>query len=258
MKKYLLIMLLLVSSAAVVCAGTIEDELRQLAEAELAEQATPVVEAFHSLINQGLYHNAAAHGLPGFDIGFKALLVQIPDDKQTGLLETTELSTLLMPVVQGSIGLINGFQVTGRFFTLDIGDVGKMTLFGGGARFELNEIVDIPLLAPRVSLQYFFNHFAMGDVATSSSSSYDLIVSKKLFVIEPYAGIGYSTTKMGFEYSIEDIQPVVDVSSEIETSSTRMALGFNWIPFPLLRMNAEYSLLSGYQQASMGLIISFL
>jgi hypothetical protein len=259
MKKYLLITLLIISTAAVAFAGSIEDELKQLAEDQLVEEATPIVEAFHSLINQSLYHNAAAHGLPGFDIGVKAMYLQIPDDKQTGLLETADVAVLALPVLQGSIGLLHGFQVTGRFFTADLGDAGKLTLYGGGARFELNEIVDIPLVAPKVAVQYFYNHFALGDVATSGSSSFDLIVSKKLFVIEPYAGVGFSTTTMAFDYSLEDLPVPVDITADIETNSTRMAFGLNWIPLPLVRFNVEYSLLSGYTpQASAGLIISFL
>jgi hypothetical protein len=259
MKRYLLMVLLLVSSASIVFAGSIEDELQLLLGGELEEAATPVVDAFHSLMNQGLYHNAASHGLPGFDIGVRAMMLQIPDDKQEGLLDTLDVSTLALPVLQGSVGLMKGFQLTGRFFAADLGDAGKITLFGGGARFEVNEIVDIPLVAPRVSVQYFYNHFALGDVASSGSSSFDVIVSKKLFVIEPYAGLGYSSTTMEFDYMIETGVPIpIKVTREIEASSTRMAVGFNWIPLPLFKINAEYSLLSGYQQLSAGLIISFL
>ena len=258
MKRQLLLVLLLAGTVATAQAGSIEDEIFQLAEDELVEQATPIVEAFHGLLNQGLYHNASSHGFPGFDFGVKAMFLQIPDDKQLGVLATAEVSTLALPVIQGSVGLMHGFQVTGRFFTADLGEAGKMTVVGAGARFELNEIVDIPLVAPRVAVQYFYNHLTLGDVLSSGTSSFDLMVSKKLFIIEPYAGLGYSKTTMGFDYSYDAGVVPVDVKKDIDTNSTRMVLGFNWIPIPLLRINAEYSFLSDYTLATAGLIISFL
>ena len=259
MKKLLLYacaMLLLGLQTSTVLAGSIEDEIFQLPEGQLTDKATPVVNAFHGLINQGLYHNASSHGLPGFDIGVKALFLQIPTDQQTGVLASADVKALTLPVAQASIGLLKGFQVSGRFFTADLGAAGKLTLLGGGARFELNEIVDIPLLAPRFALQYFHNSLRLGDVFSANSSSYDLMVSKKLFIIEPYAGFGYSSTSIAFDYVNSLTQ--VAVSKTLDTSGSRLVVGFNWIPFPLLRINAEYTFLSDYPLLTGGLIISFL
>jgi hypothetical protein len=259
MRVSLLVTFLLLFAAGSGRAGIV-DELLTLDAAQLELQAPPLVKSFNAFLNQGLYHNGASHGVPGFDVGVKALFLVVPEDKREGLLDLAGVDKLVLPVLHGSVGLMNGFQVSGRFFMADLGEkLGPVTDLGAGLRFEFNEIFNVPLVMPRIGLQYFLNSFSLGDEISTLSHNYDLIVSKKLIFVEPYGGFGFSRTTMKFAYTFEVMGfPGQEISTSFTEQSSHLVLGLNVVPFPLLRLNAAYTLNADYHLFNLGLLVNFL
>lgn len=62
--------------------------IESLAKENVPGYVQPFATALGTAINSGIYHTAKIHGLTGFDIGFRAMMISIPDD---GLSYTAEV-----------------------------------------------------------------------------------------------------------------------------------------------------------------------
>jgi len=240
--------------------GNLYDEFQNYAESELDRVATPIVEAFGTAVGGGLYNTAGTHGTLGFDLGIRAMMVMIPEGK-SAILDSAELKFFPVPVAQASVGLPMGFEVMARGFSVDLED-GTISLFGGGIKKSFSEYIPVPGF-PDVSAMIAYHSFKAGDVLSSSTLSFDVLVSKKFLVITPYGGFGFDKTSMKIEYTyiFDDpgpppIHTEVPLEHTIDVSTGRFTVGLNITPIPFIKIFADYNF-GKFSQATAGLSVNF-
>jgi hypothetical protein len=223
-------------------------------EAEVRTYVQPLADAAALLSSSATFHSGRSKGIAGLDAGLRFVTLPFSGGDRGGILaesvgslgsEATAASGLALPVLSLNKGLAKGFQVGGRFMALELSkDVGNLTLLGASLRYELNELFHVPLLMPRIGLQADWSRLSVGDHLETTATAVNLIVSKSFVMLEPYAGytVGTASTDVAFTTRPEPpIQPQtwdVDLDSDI----SRLVLGLNFTPFPMLRLNAEVGL----------------
>ena len=259
---FIIALLILAFAAAQVMAqdGSLFDELEKYAENEIDPVATPVVEAFGTGITGGLYHTARTHGTLGFDIGFRAMMVLIPED-ESEILDSADVKFFPVPVIQASVGLPMDFEVMARGFSVKFEDE-TISLFGIGVKKNFKSYIPVPGF-PDVSAMIAYHSFKAGDYLSSTHLSFGAMVSKKFLLITPYAGFAYDKTSMDVEYTFvyDNPQPPpaqleVPVSHTIDVSTGRFTMGLNITPFPFVNIFADYNV-GKFSEITAGLAISF-
>ncbi|MCX6640099.1 MAG: hypothetical protein NTW14_06410 [bacterium] len=234
------------------------DELQSYADSTLESLAKPVVEAFSTCVGGGLYHTAGTHSGLGFDLGARAMLVMIPSGK-SATFDSADVKLIGVPVIQASIGVpVIGLDVMGRGFAIKIEDQ-TLSLFGIGVKKNFSSYIPIPAF-PNVSAMIVYHKFKGGDVLSASTLSFDVMVSKKFFIIEPYGGFGFDYTSMKFSYTYEDSiqgQAIsVPIDKTFKANTARFTLGFNLSPVPFIKIFADYNF-GKFPAATAGLAVSF-
>jgi len=97
----LVIVALLVGLAG---AQSIEEKLSEMASKNAKLYVTPLVTAFGSGMNSGWFHSAKPHKLLGFDIGVRAMLVQVPTDQKTFNFDLSAIDPITESVPLGLLG----------------------------------------------------------------------------------------------------------------------------------------------------------
>lgn len=227
---------------------------------QLETYVQPLADAATLLASSTTFHNGRSKGIAGLDVGVRAVVLPFSGGDRTGILsevagdygaQAAAASGLVLPILSVDKGLIKGFQVGGRFMSLETSkDVGPLSLMGASLRFELNELFHVPLLMPRIGLQGDWSRLAVGDHLETTATSIDLIVSKSFLILEPYGGfsIGKATTNVSFEDAVG-----VNVDQDVDSDLNRLTLGLNLKFFPMLRLNLEAGL-GAYNSYGAGLL----
>jgi hypothetical protein len=257
MRRCTIILLVIATFLAsqVTAGDNLFDQFQKYAESEIDQYATPVVEAFGTGISGGLYHTARTHGTLGFDIGVRAMLVLIPEGKGA-ILDSADIKVFPVPVLQASVGLPIDLEVMARGFSIKFQDQ-TISLFGAGVKKNFSSYIPVPGF-PSVSAMVAYHHFKAGSYLSSSTISFDAIVSKKFLVIAPYAGFGYDRTSMKVTYTYVPASPLpeVPVSHTVKVSTTRFTLGLSITPAPFVNVFADYNF-GKFAEVSTGLSIGF-
>ncbi len=239
--------------------GGFYGEFKNYAEDQIEEVATPIVEAFGTAVGGGLYHTAATHGVLGFDVGFRAMMVMVPEG-ESDILDSADVTFFPVPAIQASVGLPMDFEVMVRGFSVKFEDE-TISLFGAGVKKNFTPNIPVPGL-PDISAMIAYHSFKASDVLTSTHLSFDLMVSKKFMIITPYAGFGYDKTSMDIEYTYVDntISPPLPnefpVSQTVDASTARFTVGLNLSPFPFVKIFGDYNI-GKYSEITAGMAISF-
>lgn len=254
--------LLALGAGSVTTAQSFDDILRDFEGNGAGAYLQPLADASALLATSGTFTTGKSHGIAGFDVGLRLPLVMLTSGDQLGILaeDVTPVSALGVPMLCANKGLIKGFQVGARLMKLQLSeDVGDLTLYGGSVRWEANEIFHIPFVMPRVALQANYSRLQVGESLTTDGLSMDLIVSKKVAIIEGYAGYTTGTLDSVFEWEFVPVegQPGTTLTEELEAKASRLSLGVNLTPLPALRVNAEYGM-GDYNSLTFGLILSVL
>ena len=227
--------------------------------AQVKAYTQPLGDAATALATGGAFHGARSKGIAGFDLGIKVLLLPVSSgDAPAGSIlasSQTDVSTLGLPMLTASKGLVKGLQVSGRYMGLELSkDVGKLSYMGASLRFELNELFHVPLLMPRIGLQADWNKLEVGESLSTTATSLDLIVSKSFVIIEPYAGLSLAKGTTDISYTSTAL-PGQQVGVSLDSKPLRLAAGVSVTPFPLLRINAEVAK-GDFTTATLGVLIN--
>ncbi len=260
MKRYFSIVLLVIITVVVSQVmgqdyGGFYGEFKEYAEDQIEEVATPIVEAYGTAVGGGLYHTAATHGVLGFDVGFRAMMVLVPEG-ESDILDSADVTFFPVLAIQASVGLPMDFEVMVRGFSGKFEDE-TISLFGAGIKKNFTPNIPVPGL-PDISAMIAYHSFKASDVLTSSHISFDLMVSKKFMIITPYAGFGYDKTSMDieYEYVVPNTLQKLDVSQTIDVSTTRFTVGLNISPFPFVQIFSDYNI-GKFSEITAGMAISF-
>ena len=256
--------------------------IESLAKENVPGYVQPFATALGTAINSGIYHTAKIHGLPGFDIGIRAMMISIPDEgltyfakvgadsfetpsifgdktsSVTGLPGGLDIGTVIFAVPQVSIGLLMGTELNFRYLpAIELSDkIGKLELIGFGLSHSLDQYFPAPIpLLPQLSAGFMFQSFKVGDILESSHKAYNLRLSKSVPMLTVYLGAQLESTDMDITYQLDGIGADIKVNVEGE-NQVRFTGGLRWTLFPFLGINADYSL-GEYPAINLGLIFSF-
>ena len=242
----------------------------------------PFATALGTAVNTGLYHTAKIHGLPGFDIGIRAIFIPIPDEaeKYNAKLTDTdsvEVSTVFGPdsslsgfppglnisgvpfaVFHFSVGLPMGTEVNLRYLpaieTND--DIPKIELIGFGLSHSLDQYFPVPIpLLPQLSAGFMYQTFKVENLIESTHLAYNLRLSKSVPMLTVYVGAQFETSDMDITFKVAGLGEDITVNLDGE-NDLRFTGGFRFTIFPLLGINADFST-GKYSAINIGLNFSF-
>lgn len=267
-------------------AGDFEDHLKEVIEQSNKVYLVGYIKPFATAIGIGmggaLYHRGYSKSLPRFDLGLSATYVMIPEeDKYFGvtlpsvgeihaptvfgpsktdnpvLVPGTDQNKFIVPVLHANIGLFANFEAMLRFATKDLGDFGRVTIYGGGLKYELSDLIPIPMFPIDFGVQAAYHKFTLSNFLDSGTFSMNFQASGTLPLIpfDVYGGVGYDissttikTTELVTGTSLGDV--TIDGKTGL-----RMTVGAS---FTLLFLNvhADYNI-GKYNSISGGAMIVF-
>ena len=245
----------------------------------------PFATGLGTAINTGLYHTAKIHGIPGFDIGVRAIFIPIPDKALTYrapiLLDTStdsvnastvfgstnavdaypgglDIGGVPCAVLHLSFGLPMGTEVNLRYLpsfeTND--DIPKIELLGFGLSHSLNQYFPLPIpLLPQLSVGYMYQTFKVEDLIESTHQAFNIRLSKSVPMLTVHVGAQFESSDMDISY--KDFLSGEDVTLELTgENEIRYTGGFRFTLFPFIGINADYSV-GEYSAINVGLNFSF-
>jgi hypothetical protein len=267
-------------------ASDFEDNLKDVISQGNKVYLVGYVKPFATAIGIGmggaLFHRGSAKTLPRFDVGISATYVMIPEEEKyfgvtlpglgdvtaptvfgptktsnPMLIPGTDENKFIVPVLHANIGLFANFEAMVRFATKDLGDFGRVTIYGGGLKYELSDLIPIPMFPIDFGVQAAYHKFTLGDYLTSGTFSMNFQASGSLPLIpfDVYGGVGYdvsSTTVKTME--LVSGTNLGDVTIDGDTG-LRLNAG---VSFTLLFFNvhADYNI-GKYNSLSGGVMIVF-
>lgn len=186
---------------------------------------------------------------------------ELPDITIPGL----GLSTMALPMPQLALGLPMGIELTLRGVPeQDLGDADTFSLFGGGARINVDQFIPIPLFPVDITAGAFFSQMAIGDVFESNNTSVGLQVGKSLnlliFGIGVYADAAYEMSDVTISYTPDpDAGIGMDpIEFTLETDpGLRVGGGLHLKLIPLTYINLHVSQTPNNMVATAGFGITF-
>ena len=289
--------------------NTATEDAKSLIEAYIS----PLGNGLGAALNNGWYNTAKPHKLGGIDVTITANIVIVPanakifniDESNNGTFSGGETPTIIgeknagevtisgatptnmpkglnipiipLPMLQAGVGLIKGTELDFRYMPeLNIGDAGKMGLFGIGLKHDILQwlpIVDrVPIdLSIQAGFTKLSSEIELVDPTQTispkanlgvSATTVNLILSKKLLMFTPYMGVGYNSTRTTFnvegDYEIGgfaiDVADLTKIDFE-SNNNFRANIGFRF-NIALIALQANYTL-SEYPVATLGLGVSF-
>jgi len=233
---------------ALVILSPLQGQSQNLFESLISDNATkltgvvaePFTKVFSTGVTGGIYRSADTHGILGFDIGARVMLVMIPSG-ESSVFDSADVALFPIPVAQASLGLPMSAELMVRGFAVKYKEA-DISLLGVGLKKNFKPLIPIPMF-PDVAAMISYHRFKgtyttfdatdvqlagwgvpvepngysatfdAGNLVQSSHWSFDLIVSKKLSLllisIQPYVGFGVDRSKMDYEWSIVATNPDV-------------------------------------------------
>lgn len=248
----------------------------------------PFATGLGTAINTGLYHTAKIHGIPGFDIGVRAIFIPIPDKALTYrapiLLDTStdsvnastvfgstnavdaypgglDIGVIGLGVLHLSFGLPMGTEVNLRYlpsfelFELN-DDIPKIELLGFGLSHSLNQYFPLPIpLLPQLSVGYMYQTFKVEDLIESTHQAFNIRLSKSVPLLTVHVGAQFESSDMDLTFKAGGIGE--DITLELTgENEIRYTGGFRFTLFALIGINADYSV-GEYSAINVGLNFSF-
>lgn len=159
------------------------------------------------------------------------------------------LPGLALPMPQLSLGLPMGVELTVRGFPeTEIEDIGMFSMYGGGARINVDQFIPIPLFPVDITAGAFYSQMKVGDIIESSNTTVGLQVGKSIsllfFGVGVYADAAYETSSLSIGYDVPEEMGIEDnrISFDMETDpGLRMGAGLHITTVPLTYLNVHVS-----------------
>jgi len=288
--RFLVIVILITLLSATTSFGQVDSSTQSLLQQHIEKivgdnvenYMQPFATALGTAINTGLYHTAKIHGIPGFDIGVRAIFIPIPGDAETYHAKLTgkdsvEVSTVFGPdsaqglfppgldigtipfgVLHISLGLPMGTELNLRYLpSIEIkDDIPKFELLGFGVSHSIDQYFPLPIpLLPQLSAGFMYQTFKVEDLIESTHTAFNLRLSKSVPMLTVHVGAQFETSNMDITYKV--LGEGDDFTLELEgENDIRFTGGFRFTIFPLLGINADYSV-GEYSAINIGLNFSF-
>lgn len=272
MKNYFILIVCFIFMGQMILAQDVEDYLNDIVTTEseeyLKSYLQPLSTALSTAMGGALYHRAYTKGFPRVDIGISMAYVNIPDeDTEFTNSAGTKVATIfgssssdipgfdedvfLIPLLHANVGLVANLEASGRFTTFNIDYLGDLTIYGAGLKYNLSNMLPIPLLD--ISAQAMYHKFSLSDLMDAGTFSMNLhaSVSVPVLPLDFYGGVGYdnstlevSTDKL--DNNIGNIQIDGDNSVKFNVGVSYTMLMFN--------IHADYNI-GEYNSIGAGLMV---
>ena len=285
MKKVFVLSLILIFSFGLINttkAGDLEGNLKLIltqsqipADEYIKGYVQPFATALGTGLGGALFHRGYSKTLPRFDVGVSAVYIPLPDEAMTfmfsGMTKPTvfgddspsdptaipglNVDKFLLPMLHANIGLFGGFEGTVRFAKKGLGDFGDVTLMGGGIKYELSDLIPIPMFPIDFGVQAAYHKFTVGSFLDAGTFTMNLQVSGgiPLFPLDIYGGVGYDVSSLTVKTAeLEPNSTIGDVTVDGE-NALRLNAG---VSFTLLFFNvhADYNI-GKYKSFAIGAMI---
>ena len=230
-------------------------------------------------INSRMVGNALGENDP--DVGVKAVFEsngvseEVPFELPQGLADSN-VNFVPGAMIQGSVGLISGFEIKGRYLPEVESDDVNIKLYGVGLKHEFTKWLPLNELFPlhisgfigytkfdgslKVENNFIANSVQQRIDSELDSWNYAALVSTKLPVINFYGSIGMIETSSSSDligtYQIDEgplagqsVEDPISISSD--ASSVQATLGFK-LKLAFFKINGQYSF-QEYDTVSLGL-----
>lgn len=232
-------------------------------EENLEENVSPLLGLFGHYTGSNLFNTGKTHGMLGFDIGVKAMILFVGDNVKTswpagqGGVQGGPLgenTTIALPMLHAGIGLFPNLEVIGRVFSYNmaetaIGDGGNITLLGAGVKYGIMQT----LLLPKVSIIAAYHKLVVPedfDFRDVQTISLDLVISKGIPMLATfYGGVGLDRSSISV-----DVQQISS-SFDFTESMFRGVVGVKVDFIPLVYLSADYNF-GAHQGVNLGLGLS--
>ena len=282
MKKFLslLIISLFFIPMSLLKAQNVEDYLIDILEKGYGENyikgyTQPLSTALGTAMGGSLYHRGYTKGFPRFDVGISAVYIQLPSgakefespanvsiagfqtgqgnvptvfgDKDlqiNGAIPGAGTDAFALPMLHANLGLLANLEATARFITADIDYLGKLTIYGGGLKYGLSELLPIGLLPLDFSIQAAYHKFTLGEFIDAGTFSMNLQASVSIPVLplDVYGGIGIDNSSMIIKTDAFNVPGINmgDVTVDGE-NAFRYNLGVS-LTLMILNVHADYTI----------------
>ncbi len=170
--------------------------------------------------------------------------VESPDNNGLGMYLPggLEMDYLPLAMPQITIGSLYGTDLSARYISVAVEDLGDVQLFGWGIRHSVDQYLEI--LPLNVAVGYYNQKFKVGDYVDAKTSVFNVQASYDIPIITFYGGLGYETGKIDVEYTYEGSGDLSGdkISFELEAEgSIRATVGlcFNLGP---VKIHGDYNL----------------
>ncbi|MGE5456834.1 MAG: DUF6588 family protein [Methanococcaceae archaeon] len=231
--KKLFILLFIFSFFSKPVFSQVEDRFTFLKESEVSKFVQPMVTTLGTALNSSSYHTAHVPAVFGFSIGFKGMMVLIPEDQLTftptlpnGYNADMKTATIYgskggfyagpngyitypegineknIPLVYPQLtASLLGTEVLLRYLPeITVGDR-KLSVLGLGLKHSISQY--IPLLPVDIAAQILYNSFKVSDLIDVSNIAFNAEVSKTFGLFTAYGGLQYESTKFELNYTLK-------------------------------------------------------
>lgn len=260
----------------------VEDYLNNiLSSNEIAGKQTEYIKGYlqpfstslGTALGGAMYHRAYTKGFPRFDAGLSMVYVTIPDKglsftnpvtndqeptffgKKSGTISGINQSSFALPMLQVNLGLFANLEATARFVTADFSDYGKLTVYGGGFKYGVSELLPLGVLPLDFSVQAGYHKFTLGDIldAGTFNMNFQASVSVPVMPLDVYGGIGFDNSSLVVRTSnLDGGTGLKDVTIDGE-NKLRYNVGVS-LTFLIVNIHADYTI-SEYNSVAAGIMV---
>ena len=253
MKKVLSLAVISFLSASALFAANPFDEFKNKLTGQLTEVAQKNLDNFAKdlgiLLSGGAFHDGKTLGLPGFDIGVHAPVINVNSDNP--IMKTSGLDTVALPVIQVEVGLPAKIDLIGRFISYY-----DSTLVGAGVRYGIIKN-SVPGL-PSISVQGVYNMLDVNsgqNKLKATTLSATAIASFGLPIVNPYVGVGMDSTSVEPDSTITALMPLSGMKGSASQVRIEGGINLSLIPFTYLQLGG--TLVNGNLGYTAGLGLAF-
>ncbi len=246
----------------------------------------PLANTLEMGLSGAMYHRGYTKGFPRFDVGISSVYVPLPNEAKSFMspnnmtisgvsvgqkdvptvfgssdvqydaaIPGTNQDFFALPLLQVNLGLLANLEATARFATTDVDYLGKLTVYGGGVKYGLSELLPIGLPFVDFSVQADYHKFILGDFIDAGTFNMNFQVSGSVPVlpIDIYGGVGYDQSSMTIKTNALDVPvPIGDVILNGE-NKLHFNLGAS-VTLTMLNIHAAYNV-GKYNYFSGGIMV---
>ena len=204
----------------------------------LAKEVGPVIAG-------GVFHQGKSLGVPGFDVGIRMPIKNLANDF---VFKSTDVTAIGLPIIQAELGLPSNIDLIVRMMPPQEG----MTMTGFGVRYGIfkSALPGVPSISAIATMNKLTT-----EMFEATALSANVVASLGLVLITPYIGVGMDSTEV--KATDAALLGTGLTSASGSASTTRIEVGANFNPLPLLYIYGGYTMIGADTGYNLGMGLKF-